>query len=137
MNTVKVKALVKNIKRERPDLAEHFSEHALTEIAKDKITNYPSFVNDIGFLTVKCIVSMENQLKTTHEEQKEFLQNCLECECEYPLEVIAEMTPRQKINNYLIWNGIEGFTDDILDVISGAYGIILEPETNLLHLNWQ
>lgn len=128
MNTVKVKALVKNIKRERPDLAEHFSEHALTEIAKDKITNYPSFVNDIGFLTVKCIVSMENQLKATHEEQKEFLQNCLECECEYPLEVIAKMTPRQKINNYLIWNGIEGFTDDILDVISGAYGIILEPD---------
>lgn len=128
MNTVKVKALVKNIKRERLDLAEHFSEHALIEIAKDKITNYPSFVNDIGFLTVKCIVSMENQLKTTHEDQKEFLQNCLECECEYPLEVIAKMTPHQKINNYLIWNGIEGFTDDILDIISGAYGIILEPD---------
>lgn len=128
MDAVNVKALVKNIKRERSYLAEHFSEHALTEIAKDKITNYPSFVNDIGFLTVKCIVSMENQLKTTHEDQKEFLQNCLECECEYPLEVIAEMTPRQKINNYLIWNGIEGFTDDILDVISGAYGIILEPD---------
>lgn len=130
MNTVKVKALVKNIKRERSYLAEHFSEHALTEIAKDKITNYPRFVNDIGFLTVKCIASMENQLKTTHEDQKEFLQNRLECECEYPLEVIAKMTPRQKINNYLIWDGIEGFTDDILDVISGAYGIILEPDLN-------
>lgn len=130
MNTVKVKALVKNIKRERPDLAEHFSEHALTEIAKDKITNYPRFVNDIGFLTVKCIVSMENQLKTTHEDQKELLQGTLECDCECPLEVIAEMTPRQKINNYLIWNGIEGFTDDILDAVSAAYGIILEPDLN-------
>lgn len=128
MNTVKVKALVKNIKRERLDLAEHFSEHALIEIAKDKITNYPRFVNDIGFLTVKCIASMENQLNTTHEDQKGFLQNCLECDCEYPLEVIAKMTPRQKINNWLIWNGIEGFTDDILDVISAAYGIILEPD---------
>ena len=71
---------------------------------------------------------MENQLNTTHEDQKEFLQNCLECDCEYPLEVIAKMTPRQKINNYLIWNGIEGFTDDILDAISAAYGIILEPD---------
>lgn len=128
MNTVKVKALVKNIKRERSYLAEHFSEHALTEIAKDKITNYPSFVNDIGFLTVKCIASMENQLKTTHEDQKGFLQNCFECDCEYPLEVIAKMTPRQKINNYLIWNGIEGFTDVILDAVSAAYGIILEPD---------
>lgn len=130
MNTVKVKALVKNIKRERPDLAEHFSEHALTEIAKDKITNYPRFVNDIGFLTVKCIVSMENQLKTTHKDQKEFLQNCLECDCEYPLEVIAKMTPRQKINSYLVWNGVQGFTDDILDAVSAAYGIILEPDLN-------
>lgn len=45
MDAVNVKALVKNIKRERSYLAEHFSEHALTEIAKDKITNYPSFVN--------------------------------------------------------------------------------------------
>ena len=128
MNTVKVKALVKNIKRERLDLAEHFSEHALIEIAKDKITNYPRFVNDIGFLTARCIASMENQLNTTHEDQKEFLHNCLECDCEYPLEVIAKMTPRQKINNYLIWNGIEGFTDDILDAVSAAYGIILEPD---------
>lgn len=130
INVVKIKALVKNIKRERPDLAEHFSEHALTEIAKDKITNYPRFVNDIGFLTVKCIASMQNQLETTHEDQKELLQSTLEGECEYPLEVIAEMTPRQKINNYLIWNGIEGFTDDILDAISAAYGIILEPDLN-------
>lgn len=130
MSTVKVKALVKNIKRERLDLAEHFSEYALTEIAKDKIAEYPRFANDIGFLTVKCIASMENQLNTAHEDQKEFLQNCPECDCGYPLEVIAEMTPRQKISNYLIWNGIEGFTDDILDAVSAAYGIILEPDLN-------
>lgn len=130
MSTVKVKALVKNIKRERQDLAEHFSEHALTEIAKDKITNYPRFVNDIGFLTVKCIASIESQLKTTHEDQKKLLQDCLEGDCEYPLEVIAEMTPRQKVNAWLIWNGIQGFTDDILDAVSAAYGIILEPDLN-------
>lgn len=129
-NAAEVAALVKNIKRERPDLAEHFSEHALTEIAKDKITNYPRFVNDIGFLTVKCIASMENQLNSTHEDQKKLLQDCLECDCECPLEVIAEMTPRQKINNYLICCGIEGLTDDILDAVSAAYGIILEPDLN-------
>lgn len=130
MNTVNVKALVKNIKRERPDLAMHFSEHALTEIAKDKITDNPCFADDFGFLTARCIASMQNQLKTTHVDQKKLLQDCLEVDCEYPLEVIAEMTPRQKINNFLIWSGIDGFTDDILDTISAAYGIILEPDLN-------
>ena len=130
VNVVKMKALVKNIKRERPDLVASFSEHALTEIAKNEIIEDSSFANNINYLTARCIASMENQLKTTHKEQKEFLQNCLECDCEYPLEVIAKMTPRQKINNYLIWNGIEGFTDDILDAVSAAYGIILEPDLN-------
>lgn len=128
VNVVKMKALVKNIKRERPDLVASFSEHALTEIAKNEIIEDSSFANNINYLTARCIASMENQLKTTHKEQKEFLQNCLECDCDYPLEVIAKMTPRQKINNYLIWNGIEGFTYDILDAISAAYGIILEPD---------
>lgn len=130
VNVVKMKALVKNIKRERPDLVASFSEHALTEIAKNEIIEDSSFANNINYLTARCIASMENQLKTAHEDQKNLLQDCLECDCEYPLEVIAKMTPRQKINNYLIWNGIEGFTDDILDVISAAYGIILEPDLN-------
>ena len=130
VNVVKMKALVKNIKRERPDLVASFSEHALTEIAKNEIIEDSSFANNINYLTARCIASMENQLKTTHKDQKQFLQNCLECDCEYPLEVIAKMTPRQKINNYLIWNGIEGFTDDILDAVSAAYGIILEPDLN-------
>ena len=129
MDAVNVKALVKNIKRERPDLAMHFSEHALTEIAKEAIAN-SCFAGYINSLTIECIVSLENKLKTVHEEQKKLLQDCLECDCEYSLEVIAEMTPRQKINNYLICCGIEGFTDDILDAVSAAYGIILEPDLN-------
>ena len=106
----------------------HFSEYALTEIAKNEIIEDSSFANDINSLTVKCVASLKNQLKTTHEDQKKLLRDCLECDCECPLEVIAEMTPRQKINNYLIWNGIQGFTDDILDAVSAAYGIILEPD---------
>lgn len=130
VNVVKMKALVKNIKRERPDLVASFSGRALAEIAKNEIIEDSSFANNINYLTARCIASMENQLKTTHKEQKELLQNCLECDCEYPLEVIAKMTPRQKINNYLIWSGIEGFTDDILDAVSAAYGIILEPDLN-------
>lgn len=132
MNTVKMKALVKNMKRERPDLATCFSEHALTEIAKDKIAdNPPRFSDNIGFITARCIASMENQLEFTSKEQKELLQDCLEGDCEYSLEVIAEMTPRQKVKNWLEWNGIEGFTDDILDAVSAAYGIILEPDLNI------
>ena len=130
VNVVKMKALVKNIKRERPDLVASFSGRALAEIAKNEIIEDSSFANNINYLTARCIASMENQLKTTHKEQKELLQNCLECDCEYPLEVIAKMNPRQKINNYLIWSGIEGFTDDILDAVSAAYGIILEPDLN-------
>lgn len=128
MNTVKVKALVNNMKRERPDLVASFSEHALTEIAKNATLDNSCLAGNIGFLTAKCIALMENQLEFTSEDQKKLLQDCLEGDCEYPLEVIAEMTPRQKINNYLIWNGIEGFTDDILDAVSAAYGIILEPD---------
>lgn len=130
MDAVNVKALVKNIKRERPDLAEHFSEHALTKIAKNEITQCSRFTDSIDFLSDMCTTTMENQLKSMHEDQKELLQGTLEGDCEYPLEVIAEMTPRQKINNYLIWSGIEGFTDDILDAVSAAYGIILEPDLN-------
>lgn len=126
-NTVKVRALVSSMRRERPHLVSNFSKHALTEIAKDEIAKNPRS-NNIGFLTVNCIASMENQLNFTLEDQKELLQGTLEGDCEYPLEVIAEMTPRQKINNYLIWSGIEGFTDNILDAVSAAYDIILEPK---------
>lgn len=129
INVVKMKALVKNVKRERPDLAMHFSEYALTEIAKEEIAK-SRLTDNINSLTVKCIASMENQLKFTHSNQKDSLQETLEGDCEYPLEVIAEMTPRQKVNAWLIWNGIQGFTDDILDAVSAAYGIILEPDLN-------
>lgn len=138
MSTVKIKALtrnirnalVMNIKRERPDLAAHFSEHALAEIAKNEIAQCSRFTDSLDFLTDMCITTMENQLKTTHGDQKELLQDCLEGDCEYPLEVIAEMAPRQKVKNWLEWNGIQGFTDDILDAVSAAYGIILEPDLN-------
>lgn len=109
-------------------LARRFSDHALFEIGKNVVENNPDC--DFSLFVPKYLAELHNQLKSTHEDQKKLLQNCLEGECEYPLEVIAEMTPRQKINNYLIWSGIEGFTDNILDVISAAYGIILEPDLN-------
>lgn len=129
ISVVKIKALVKNIKREHTDLAMHFSEHALTEIAKKELIRSSRSTSIIA-LTERCAGSMDNQLQSTAEDQKELLHGTLEYDCEYPLEVIYEMTPRQKINNYLIWNGIQGFTDDILNAVSAAYGIILEPDLN-------
>lgn len=124
--------LISNIKKNATDLAANFSEYALTKIAEDKLSTVHETTDyrTIDNLTSKCIASLKNQLETTHEDQKELLHDCLEGDCEYPLEVIAEMTPRQKVKNWLEWNGIQGFTDDILDVISAAYGIILEPDLN-------
>ncbi len=130
IDTAKVKVLVKNVNQEHQNLAMRFSEHALTEIAKEEIIKDSCFPDDNLSLVDRCAITMRKQLRSTHEDQKDLLQNCLCNDCEYPLEVVAKMTPRQKINNYLIWKGIEGFTDDILDVISAAYGIILEPDLN-------
>lgn len=73
MNTVKVKALINNIKREHPDLATHFSEYALTEIAKNEITQCSRFTDSIDFLSDMCTATMENQLKSTSEDQKNSL----------------------------------------------------------------
>ena len=130
MNRTKLYTIVTVLKKECPDLTESFSKRALTEIVKDKMAQYPHFVNNIDVIVTKCIESMENQLKSKHEDQKKLLQDCLEGDCEYPLEVIAEMTPRQKVNAWLIYSGIEGFTDDILNAVSAAYGIILESDLN-------
>lgn len=124
--------LINNIKKNAPDLAANFSEYALTKIAEEKLntvhktTDYRTIDN----LTSKCIASLKNQLETTHEDQKELLQNCLYDDCEFFQMEILEMTPRQKVKNWLEWNGIQGFTDDILDVVSAAYDIILEPDLN-------
>lgn len=129
MKKVNIKALIANIKREHSSLASNFSEHALIEIAKEELIRSSRSTSIIA-LTERCAGSMDNQLQSTAEDQKKLLQETLEGDCEYPLEVIAEMTPRQKVNAWLIWNGIQGFTDDILDVVSAAYGIILEPDLN-------
>lgn len=130
MDTAKIKVLVKNIKQEHQNLATRFSEHALAEIAKEEIIKNSCFPDDDLSLVDRCTATMRKQLKSTHEDQKDLLQGTLEGDCEYPLEVIAEMTPRDKVIQWLNYNGIIGFTDDILDVVSAAYGIILEPDLN-------
>lgn len=130
MNAAKVKTLVKNVKQEHQNLATKFSEHALAEIAKKEIIKDSCLPDDNLSLVDRCVASMENQLETTHKDQKELLQNCLFSDCEFFHMEIAEMSPRQKVKNWLEWNGIHGFTDDILDVVSAAYDIILEPDLN-------
>ena len=124
--------LINNIKKNAPDLAANFSEYALTKIAEEKLSTVRETTDyrTIDNLTSKCIASLKNQLETTHEDQKDLLQDCLEDDCGYSRKAIHDMTPRQKIKNWLEWNGIQGFTDDILDVISAAYDIILEPDLN-------
>lgn len=130
MNAAKVKTLVKNVKQEHQNLATKFSEHALAEIAKEEIIKDSCLPDDNLSLVDRCAASMENQLETTHEDQKKLLQNCLFSDCEFFHMEIAEMSPRQKVKNWLEWQGIQGFTDDILDVVSAAYDIILEPDLN-------
>lgn len=124
--------LINNIKKNAPDLAANFSEYALTKIAEEKLSTVHETTDyrTIDNLTSKCIASLKNQLETTHEDQKELLQNCLYNDCEFFQMEILEMTPRQKVKNWLEWNGVKGFTDDILDIVSAAYGIVLEPDLN-------
>lgn len=130
MNAEEVKVLVKNVKQEHQNLATKFSEHALAKIAKEEIDKDLCLPDDNLSLVDRCVASMKNQLETTHEDQKELLQNCLYNDCEFFHMEIAEMTPYQKVKNWLEWNGIQGFTDDILDIVSAAYNIILEPDLN-------
>lgn len=127
-NLQRAKYLANLAKVEHGRMTKYFSDHALLEIGKSVVKNNGDC--NLSLLVPKYLAELNNQLNSTYEDQKELLQGTLEGECEYPLEVIAEMTPRQKINNYLLYNGIEGFTDDILDAVSAAYGIILEPDLN-------
>lgn len=124
--------LINNIKKNAPDLAANFSEYALTKIVEDKLSTVHETTDyrTIDNLTSKCIASLKNQLETTHEDQKELLQNCLEDDYEYSPEKIKKMTPRQKVKDWLEYYGIQGYTDDILDIVSAAYGIVLEPDLN-------
>ena len=124
--------LINNIKKNAPDLAANFSEYALTKIAEEKLSTVHETTDyrTIDNLTSKCIASLKNQLETTHEDQKELLQNCLEDDYEYSPEKIRKMTPRQKVKDWLEYYGIQGYTDDILDIVSAAYDIVLEPDLN-------
>lgn len=54
---------------------------------------------------------------------KKDLKNYLMRECELSEERVNDMDSYEMINKYLIWNGIIGYTDEIIDVVRAAYGI--------------
>jgi len=64
--------LSKNIRIQQQSSA---SMHSLTEIAKEEIIKDPCLPDDDLSLVDRCVVTMRKQLKTTHKEQKELLQN--------------------------------------------------------------
>ena len=54
----------------------------------------------------------------TKEELKEYLVE----EAEYQQEIIDVMSNYELVDNYLIYEGIIGYTQDILDVVAAAFG---------------
>lgn len=54
------------------------------------------------------------------------LDDYLQEEAEYSSEQVKLMTPFDKVNAYLQWNGIIGYTNDILEVTFAAYNISKE-----------
>lgn len=48
----------------------------------------------------------------------------VEAECNYS--EVAEMTNTELLDNWLMYNGIFGYTEDIKDVIEAAFNVDLE-----------
>lgn len=57
---------------------------------------------------------------------KDELQDYLIEEAEYDEEYVLQMTDYDLVDCYLKYNGLIGWTDDILRVIEAAYGIEIE-----------
>ena len=60
----------------------------------------------------------------TREELKDYLV----CEADYSDAEVEEMTDFQLVDAYLTWNGIFGFTGDIIDVVRHAFGDMSDDE---------
>ena len=54
----------------------------------------------------------------TKEELKEYLVG----EAEYSQEEVDNMSNYELVDNYLTYEGIAGYTQDILDVVAAAFG---------------
>lgn len=60
----------------------------------------------------------------TREELKDYLV----CEADYSDAEVENMTDFQLVDAYLTWNGICGFTEDIIDVVRHAFGDMSDDE---------
>lgn len=54
---------------------------------------------------------------------KEELKNYLVDEAEYSIDEVNEMTDFDLVDNWLAWQGIVDWTEDIIDVIKAAYDV--------------
>lgn len=57
---------------------------------------------------------------------KDELQDYLIYEAEYSEEEVMCMSDYELVDNYLQYNGIFGYTNDILEVVEAAYNVKLE-----------
>lgn len=54
---------------------------------------------------------------------KQELKNYLVDEAEYSIEEVNEMSDFELVDNWLAWQGIVDWTEDIIDVIKAAYDV--------------
>lgn len=54
---------------------------------------------------------------------KEELKNYLVDEAEYSIDEVNEMTDFDLVDNWLAWQGIVDWTEDIIEVIKAAYDV--------------
>lgn len=54
---------------------------------------------------------------------KEELKNYLVDEAEYSIDEVNEMTDFELVDNWLAWQGIVDWTEDIIEVIKAAYDV--------------
>ena len=58
--------------------------------------------------------------------KKDELQNYLITEAEYEEEEVLAMTDYELLDSYLIYEGIIGYTDTILDAVSAAFDVKID-----------
>jgi len=54
---------------------------------------------------------------------KQELKNYLVDEAEYSIDEVNEMTDFELVDNWLAWQGIVDWTEDIIEVIKAAYDV--------------
>lgn len=60
----------------------------------------------------------------TKDELKDYLVD----EAEYDFDEVQQMDEYELIDKYLTWEGIVGFTDDIIDTVRRVYGDLKDEE---------